>query len=86
MAGQQPKYETLAGPAPAVGGALAQQLTQAGVAVQQVQPKQQAADVRLSTDAVAFAKQHTAAGCLVVVTNDTGEWSPRHVQQHPARH
>lgn len=53
-------------------GALVQQLQLAGVTVQQVQSRQQAADVRLSSDAVAFAKAHREAGCLVVVTNDTG--------------
>jgi hypothetical protein len=45
---------------------------QAGVDIQQVENKQQAADVRLRTDAYNFAQAEKAAGCLVVVTGDTG--------------
>lgn len=54
------------------GGPLLQQLDQAGVRVQQVHSKQQAADVRLSSDACNFAQAEGSAGCLVVVTGDTG--------------
>lgn len=56
-----------------------QLLQQAGVQVQQVQPKQQSADVRLSSDATRFAQTHGNTGCLVVVTKDTGVCGHMHV-------
>lgn len=40
--------------------------------LQQVQAKQQAADVRLSSDAYDLAKAWKDKGCLVVATDDTG--------------
>jgi hypothetical protein len=54
------------------GDALTQQLALAGVVLREVRLKQQAADVRLSSDAVHLAQAQGAAGCLVVVTNDKG--------------
>lgn len=54
------------------GHAFTQQLALAGVVLHEVRPKQQAADVRLSSDAVHLAQAEQAAGCVVVVTNDKG--------------
>lgn len=55
------------------GDVFTQQLALAGVVLQEVRPKQQAADVRLSSDAVHLAQAKQAAGCVViVVTNDKG--------------
>jgi hypothetical protein len=42
------------------------------VVLQQVQSKQQAADVRLSSDAYALARAWKDDGCLVIATDDTG--------------